>query len=107
MAKCLLRLQPRRLLPQNPHPTKSMPTSRFRPSTLAMRIFMGVLAVFAFVAGDGLRAGSIAGQSSPQQENPNRPPWAQKSKSADGSAPPAAKREASDPTQDRAKIKVS
>jgi len=84
-----------------------MPTSRFRPITLAMRIFMGVLAVFALVAGDRLRAGSIAHQSWPQQENPNRPPWAQKSKSADGSAVPAAKREASDPTQDRAKIKVS
>ena len=68
---------------------------------------MGVLAVFAFVAGDGLSSGSIAGQSSPQQENPNRPPWAQKSKSADGSSAPAAKAGASDLAQDRAKIKVS
>src|SRR5213594_3088365 len=91
MAKCLLRLQPRRLLPRNPHPTKSMPTSRFRPSTLAMRIFIGALAVFAFVGGDGLHAGSIAHQS----------------KSADASSAPAAKAEASDPAQDRAKIKVS
>ena len=66
-----------------------------------MRIFMGVLAVIAFIAGDRLRAGSIA----QQQENPNRPPWAQKSKSADGSSAPGA--EAGDPTQDRAKIKVS
>src|SRR6266700_8003639 len=107
MAKCLLRLQPRRLLPRNPHPTRSMPTSRCRPSTLAMRIFMGVLAVFAFVAGDRPSAGSIAHQSSPQQENPNRPPWAQKSKSVDGSAAPAAKRDASDATQDRTKIIVS
>jgi hypothetical protein len=66
-----------------------------------------MLAVFALVAGDRPSAGSIAHQSSPQQENPNRPPWAQKSKSADGSAAPAAKREANDPTQDRTKIKVS
>jgi len=72
-----------------------------------MRIFIGVLAVFAFVGGDGLHAGSIAHQSSQQQENPNRPPWAQKSKSADASSAPAAKAEASGPAQDRAKIKVS
>src|SRR5882724_4332586 len=99
MARCLLHLQrqqTRRLPPQNPHPTNSMPTSRFRPSTLAMRILMGVLAVIAFIAGDRLRAGSIA----QQQENPNRPPWAQKSKSAGGSSAPGARAEAGDPPQD-------
>jgi Ca-activated chloride channel family protein len=42
-----------------------------------------------------------------QQENPNRPPWAQKNKSADAAATPRAKAEASDPAQDRGKIKVN
>jgi Ca-activated chloride channel family protein len=40
-----------------------------------------------------------------QQENPDRPPWAQKAKSLE--APVTAKAEASDPAQDRGKIKVT
>jgi len=80
-----------------------MSTLRFRQLTLAVRILIGLLAVFALLAG-GLRAGPTALPWSLPQENPNRPPWAQKSKSVDA---PAAKVEASDPAQDRGKIKVS
>jgi Ca-activated chloride channel homolog len=68
-------------------------------------------AVFAacFAAGAlALPAGSFARQSfAAEQENPNRPPWAQKSKPAEGAATPAVKAETSDPAQDRGKIKVT
>ena len=42
-----------------------------------------------------------------QQENPNRPPWAQKNKSSDAAAKPATKPDDTEPTQDRGKIKVN
>jgi Ca-activated chloride channel family protein len=41
------------------------------------------------------------------QENPNRPPWAQKNRSADAPVTPAVKAEVPDPLQDRGKIKVT
>jgi len=82
-----------------------MPTAHFRPFTLAVRIFVGVSVIFTPVA---FRLRAANAHSFPvQQENPNRPPWAQKSKSADASSSPAAKAETSDPLQDRGKIKVS
>jgi Ca-activated chloride channel homolog len=42
-----------------------------------------------------------------QQENPNRPPWAQKNKSADAVAKPTAKADSSGAAQDRGEIKVT
>jgi Ca-activated chloride channel family protein len=79
-----------------------MPTPFLRPSKLAFRLSVGAFVVCASIAG------AICAEAYPQQEqNPNRPPWAQKSKSADASTTPAAKAAPSDPAQDRAKIKVS
>jgi Ca-activated chloride channel family protein len=89
-----------------------MPTLRSRPSTQAIRHFVGVSIVLA-AAALALHADSPAPQSSAQrgfvvqQENPNRPPWAQKNKSADTAAKPAAKADPSDAAQDRGKIKVT
>jgi Ca-activated chloride channel homolog len=83
-----------------------MPTAYFRPFTLAVRIFVGVIMMLTPVA-LGLRADPSAHLFSGQQENPNRPPWAQKSKSADATSTPAVKVETSEPMQDRGKIKVS
>ncbi len=83
-----------------------MPTSRFRPTTQASRKLVGTVVFAAAILG---HADSSA-QQGPfvvPQENPNRPPWAQKNKSADAAAKPAAKAEASDPAQDRGKIEVN
>ncbi len=88
-----------------------MPTLRSRPSTQAIGHFVGASIVFATAL--ALHAHSPARQSSAQQsfvvqqENPNRPPWAQKNKSADAAATPTVKAETSDPTQDRGGIKVN
>jgi Ca-activated chloride channel family protein len=53
-------------------------------------------------------AGAVLHARAPsrQQDNPNRPPWAQKSKTASNPAP-IVRPDPSDPTQDRGKIKVS
>lgn len=76
-----------------------MPTPRSRPLTRALRLFVAALAVFASLT-VAIHAGSI---SHPQQD-PNRPPWAQKTKPSRASpAPPLDP----DAAQDRAKIKVS
>src|ERR1700719_5306794 len=104
MGKFLRHLRPRRHLLQNPHPTNSMPTSRSRPTMQASRNLVGIV-VFA-AATVALYANSPVQQSSGppgfavQQENPNRPPWAQKNKSSDAAAKPAAKPDDIEPTQD-------
>src|SRR2546430_12478864 len=85
---------------QNRHPTNSMPTHTSRPKSQAVRLFASVS--IACVA-----AALCAQAISSQQENPNRPPWAQKNKSGDAAAAPAAKPDGYDPQQDRGKIKVS
>jgi Ca-activated chloride channel homolog len=69
---------------------------------VAMRVL--VSALVATVA--SVSAVPHSGRSQQGQETPNRPPWAQKSKTAQASTGPAAKTEASDPAQDRAQIKV-
>jgi Ca-activated chloride channel family protein len=79
-----------------------MPTPVSRPSTQAIRHFVGIVVILALVT-TALRAGS----SGQPQENPNRPPWAQKSKSANAPAAPTTKTEPPDPAQDRNKIKVT
>jgi Ca-activated chloride channel homolog len=82
-----------------------MPTSRFRPTTQATLNLVGIV-VFA-VAALTLRADLSAQQGfAVEQENPNRPPWAQKNKSADAAAKPTAKPDDTDQSQDRGKIKV-
>ena len=78
-----------------------MTTPSVSLSSPAIRLFLA-----RFIGVAWLAAVLSAGSSSQQQENPNRPPWAQKSKPADAAPPPAAKAEASDAAQDRAKIKV-
>ena len=101
MAKFHLHPQLRRLQPQNRHPTNSMPTLRFRPRLQAIRHFVGIVVIVAVAV--ALRADSFAWQ----QENPNRPPGAQKNKSADVAATSTAKADIPDPAQDRGKIKVT
>jgi Ca-activated chloride channel homolog len=78
-------------------------TTRFaRPSVHSIWLFVGIFSVFALIAA------VPHSQARPKsQENPNRPPWAQKSKSADPTSAPVAKAEDRDPTQDRAKIRVT
>jgi Ca-activated chloride channel homolog len=76
-----------------------MPTPRSRSLTLSPLRFVSILGVFACL---GVLQ---AGPSAQTQENPNRPPWAQKPKSADASPMPSVRAE--DTTQDRSKIKVS
>ncbi len=78
-----------------------MTTPSVSLSSPAIRLFLA-----RFIGVASLAAVLSAGSSSQQQENPNRPPWAQKSKPADAAPAPAAKAEASDAAQDRAKIKV-
>jgi Ca-activated chloride channel homolog len=81
-----------------------MPKLRFRPRLQAIRHFVGIVVIV--VAAVALRAGSFAQQANPQQANPNRPPWAQKNKTADAAtATPNA--DMPDPEQDRGKIKVT
>ena len=80
-----------------------MPTPFLRPSKLAARVHIVVLMVCASIAG-AIYAETLP----PQAQNPNRPPWAQKSKTSDaGSNSAPTKAASSDPEQDRAKIKVS
>jgi len=79
-----------------------MPTPGSRPSTQAIRHFVGIVAIFASVT-TALQPSS----SGQPQENPNRPPWAQESKSANAPATPTTKAEAPDAAQDRNKIKVT
>jgi len=73
-----------------------------------------LVGIVVFVAATvALYGGSPVKQSSAQQslvvpqENPNRPPWAQKNKSADAAAKPTTKADDSDPAQDSGKIKVN
>jgi Ca-activated chloride channel family protein len=66
-----------------------------------MRHFVGIVVIVAVAV--ALRADSFARQ----QENPNRPPWAQKNKPADVAATSAPKANIPDPAQDRGKIKVT
>ncbi len=80
-----------------------MPIPVLRSSKLAASIHAGVLIACASIAD------VTCADAFPQQEqNPNRPPWAQKSKSSDaGSTPAPTKTASSDPDQDRSKIRVS
>jgi Ca-activated chloride channel family protein len=78
-----------------------MPTLRSRPQSLDIWLFVGILATCG-----ALTFGFCANQVSSQEQNPNRPPWAQKSKPA-SNPPPIVKTDAADPEQDRAKIRVS
>src|SRR5438477_2920060 len=94
--------QARRPLPQNPHPTKSMTTHCARPSVSLLWRSATTVLVSAWIAG-GLAGDGLT----PAQENPNRPPWAQKSKTSAGSAKSAAQGDDSDAVQDRGKIKVT
>ena len=79
-----------------------MPTSFFRISKPPTLLRAGALLVCVSIIGR-VRAGALPEVT----QDPNRPPWAQKSKAADNSSNPAAKSISSDPPQDRAKIKVS
>jgi Ca-activated chloride channel family protein len=79
-----------------------MPTYRFRPSRQAIRHLVSTVLVFA-AATIAFRAESFGRQ----QDNPNRPPWAQKNKPAVTPVPPLAKPDDPEPAQDRGKIKVS
>jgi Ca-activated chloride channel family protein len=72
----------------------------------AVRMVVRALVVVAF-AGSIIIASANAQALLDQQQDPNRPPWAQKTKSADAPSSAATKSEASDPAQDRGKIKVS
>src|SRR5262245_13666999 len=75
-------------------------TRRVLPSS-AKRLFVGTL-----IAAASVSAMPSGGTRQQLQENPNRPPWAQKSKTAEAPAGPRGKTETSDPAQDRTKIKV-
>ena len=66
-----------------------------------IRHFVGIVVIVA--AATAPHADSLARQ----QEDPNRPPWAQKNKPADAAATSAPKVDIPDPTQDRGKIKVT
>ena len=94
---------PRRLPRRNPHPIKSMPTLIVRRSKLSARL-RACACIVCFATAGGIRADALPNEG----QNPNRPPWAQKSKSSDaGANPSTAKTASSDPEQDRSKIKVS
>ena len=80
-----------------------MPTPLVRRSKLAGRL-RACACIVCFATTGGIRAGALPDEG----QNPNRPPWAQKSKSTDpGATPSAAKTSSSDAEQDRGKIKVS
>ena len=66
------------------------------------RLFAGAVVAFVFAT-----AARYAGAVPRHQENPNRPPWAQKNRPAAASSVPAPRVEAPDPAQDRGKIKVA
>lgn len=78
-----------------------MPTFCRCQSVASLWPFVVTLALLMSAAG-ALRAGL----PSPQQENPNRPPWAQKSKTAANTPPPIVKPDSGDVAQDRTTIKV-
>ncbi|HMH80410.1 MAG TPA: hypothetical protein VK514_09310, partial [Candidatus Acidoferrum sp.] len=78
-----------------------MPTLRFRPRLEATRHVVGIVVIVAVAV--ALGSDSFARQ----QENPNRPPWAQKNKPADVAATSTPKADTPDPAQDRGKIKVA
>ena len=71
------------------------------PPSLPIRFLVGAL--FGAVS---LIAVPYPGSFPQQQENPNRPPWAQGRKADNGSSAPLSKPDVSDPAQDRGKIKV-
>src|ERR1700745_4264443 len=110
MGKFRRHLRLRRHPPQNPHPINSMPTFRSRQTMQASRKLVGIVVFVAATV--ALYGDSPLQQSSAQQsfvvpqENPNRPPWAQKNKSADAAAKPTTKADDTDPAQDSGKIKV-
>src|SRR5206468_3958717 len=88
----------------NLHPNKSMPTYNFRPNGAVFVRVSGLTLILA-ASFSGLRANTEAGQA----QDPNRPPWAQKGKSATANASPPqiVMPDAAEPIQDRNKIKVS
>jgi Ca-activated chloride channel homolog len=79
-----------------------MQTLIVRRSKLAARLRACACMVCLATVG-GIRAGALPDEG----QNPNRPPWAQKSKSADPGANPSIAKISSDPEQERGKIKVS
>jgi len=72
------------------------------PTTLALRLSARLIILSAWIAG-----GPSSSSVTSAQGNPNRPPWAQKTKSANSSARTAGKDDESAVAQDRNKIKVS
>jgi Ca-activated chloride channel family protein len=79
-----------------------MTTHRARSSAQTLRSTVGGVTVAALLV-----AGAVSCTRAEAQENPNRPPWAQKNKSGKPSAEPtAASKEEGDVSQDRATIKV-
>jgi Ca-activated chloride channel homolog len=79
-----------------------MPTPLVRRSKLAAGL-RACACIVCFAIAGGIRAGALPDEA----QNPNRPPWAQKSKSADPGANPSTAKTSSDPAQERGKIKVS
>jgi len=79
-----------------------METLRSRPYFLDSRLFAGTVLV-----GATLLSALYARPVSSQEANPNRPPWSQKSKPASNPPPIILPDAASEPEQDRGKIKVS
>jgi len=79
-----------------------MTLTRIRPTTLALRLSAGLILSSAWIAGGPSGSGVTSAQG-----NPNRPPWAQKTKSANSSAKTAANDDEPAVAQDRNKIKVS
>src|SRR5580765_1120173 len=77
-----------------------MTTHFVRPSTLARRLFVGILSLATLIA-----VAAASGAPRSPQEQPDRPPWAQKSKSPQ--AAPVASPLPADDAQDRSKIKVN
>ncbi|HEY1424088.1 MAG TPA: VWA domain-containing protein, partial [Candidatus Acidoferrum sp.] len=78
-----------------------MPTSHSCPDLRAAGFVAGIL-LFAAMAVAAIHAGA----QPRQQDNPNRPPWAQKSKAAANPGPIVRPDAPSDPVQDRGTIKV-
>jgi len=77
-----------------------MTTHFVRPSTLARRLFVGILSLATLIA-----VAAASGAPKSPQEHPDRPPWAQKPKSPQ--AAPVANPLPADDAQDRSKIKVN
>jgi len=79
-----------------------MTFTRIRPASLALRLSAALILLSAWIAGGPSGSGVSSAQG-----NPNRPPWAQKTKSANSSEKAAAKDDEAAVAQDRNKIKVS